>query len=449
MIRLVFLFLSILNIAWAARAQAAELSPEDFAYGMTITTPAPATAYRVAIPLEVYKKAVHEDLRDLRVFNAQGEVVPYELMPPPATPVEQPPGVSLPLFPLHGNSRVTFDGMHVTIQSLGTAVNVEAAGPASTPNVITGYILDARTLSFPLSVLRLQWQENAPEFSGTIRVDSSDDLESWQPARGDAQVVNLLNGNAQLLRGSVDIATPTKAKFWRLTWVGLTAPFEISSVTAYPTEVRRAERSSLTVTGTPVGDKHQEFSFDLGARLPVNQINIELPESNSVSKIQLLSRARPSDPWRPITPGDFYRIRSESSERFNESIAIATNSDRYWLARPEQPDASPGGAPKLEATWATEDVVFLARGSGPFTLAYGNGGAGAETATLNSLLSGVTVLRAGLEESHSLGGEGRLAAPARAVPWKMTILWVVLAIGVLLLAWMSYRLSRELGRAKA
>ena len=449
MIRSVLLFLSIFGITLATRSPAAELAPEDFAYGMTITTPTAATAYRVAIPFVVYQKTAREDLRDLRVFNAAGEVVPYELMPPPALPVEQPQGVSLPLFPLRGDSRVTLNGMHVTIQSLGTAVNVEAAGRAAEPNAIKGYIIDARALNFPLSVLRLQWQEQAPEFSGTVRLDSSDDLGSWQTARGDAPVVNLQSANAQLVRCNVAIATPTKAKFWRLTWVGPSAPFELTSVTGYPNHERGVERSSVTVAGSSMDDKHREFSFDLGAKLPVNQINIELPESNSVNKIQLLSRAHPTDAWRPVTAGDFYRIKNGSSEGHNEPIAIARNSDRYWLARMEQPGAPRSGMPNLVATWSTEDVVFLARGKGPFTLAYGNGGAGAATATLNSLLAGITVVRAELGASRSLGGERRLAAPARVVPWKMTVLWSVLVIGVLLLAWMSYRLSRELGIARA
>jgi hypothetical protein len=443
-----FLTLGVLGFTSALPAPAAELAPRDFAYGMTISTPGPAPAYRVAIPYSVYQRAAYEDLRDLRVFNARGEVVPYELTPAPAETVQQPPGVSLPFFALRGNSRPTLEGMRITIRSPGTAVNVEAVGRAADAGLVTGYLVDARELPFPLSQLRLKWQDNAPQFSGLVRVDSSDDLASWQTARSDAPVVNLLNGTAQLVQGDVGIATPARAKFWRLTWVGPAAPFAVTSVTAFATQIHRPEHSSLTVLGTEVADHPEEFAFDLDATLPVNRVNIELPEPNSVNRIELLSRAHPTDPWRSVTAGDFYRVRNDGLDHQNQPLEIPTNADRYWLARATHSDAKFGGSPRLTAYWATEDVVFLARGGGPFTLAYGNGKAAMGTTTLDSLLSGVTVSRAALEIPVALGGAGRRALPARIIPWKMAVLWTVLALGVLLLAWMSYRLAREIGRPK-
>ncbi len=44
-----------------------------------------------------------------------------------------------------------------------------------------------------------------------------------------------------------------------------------------------------------------------------------------------------------------------------------------------------------------------------------------------------------------LGGADRLRPPPRTVPWRMTVLWLALGLGVVLLAWMAYRLSKELG----
>jgi hypothetical protein len=44
-----------------------------------------------------------------------------------------------------------------------------------------------------------------------------------------------------------------------------------------------------------------------------------------------------------------------------------------------------------------------------------------------------------------LGGRERLIPPARTLPWRMAALWSALGVGVLILAWMAYRLSKELG----
>jgi hypothetical protein len=441
--------LTLLATSALASAAHADLAPQDFAYGMPIQTSAPGAAYRVPVPLEVYRNVAHEDLSDLRIFNASGEVVPYELQQPQPLSVAAPPAQALPLFPLRGAPQAALDGVRVTIQSSAAAVNVQAAGAAAKSSTINGYVVDARELTVPVLAFVLHWQDGEPEFSGNLRVESSDDLGSWSLAKDEAPVVNLHTANAQLVQGRIELPA-TKANFWRLTWIGKSAPFALTSVAADITPQRDSiERSSLLVSGTALNHKRQEFSFDLGARVPVNQINIVLPESNSVAKIQLLSRRRPGDPWRPITDGEFYRVKNAGSQRRNPALSIPRNTDRYWLARLDQPNASIGdGAPKLEGKWDTESVVFLARGTGPFMLAYGNGSAAAASAALSSLLTGITVLPAQAGAPQSLGGAGRLLLSASGFSWKLTVLWGVLGIGVALLAWMAYRLARELGSEK-
>jgi len=439
--------LTLLAASALASAASRELSPRDFAYGMAIQTPAQAAAYRVPVPLEVYRNVVREDLGDLRLFNASGEVVPYELQQPQPRPVAPPPAHPLPLFALRGDPQAALAGVRVTIQSSAAAVNVQTAGVAAQSSAINGYVVDARTLTVPVLALLVHWQDGAPEFSGLLRVESSDDLGNWNLVARAAPVVNLHTPDAQLVQGRIELPA-TKAKFWRLTWIGKSAPFALIGIAADITPVRDSiESSSLIALGTPLNDKRQEFSFDLGASAPVNQINIELPEFNSVAEIQLLSRKRLTDAWRPVTRGEFYRVKDAGSERRNVAIVIPRNSDRYWLARLDQPNVTIGdGAPKLNATWNSEDLVFLARGRGPFMLAYGNGSATAANVSLSSLLAGVTVLPAHAGAPQALGGVARLLPSPNGFPWKSTVLWSVLGIGILLLAWMAFRLSRELGR---
>jgi len=441
---------ALLIAASCLAAPGPDLSPQDFADAVPITTPASAAAYRVAIPLEVYRKVVHDDLRDLRVFNARGEVVPYELQAPQPTPPTRPEGTVLPLFPLRGNARVTLDGLRISVQSNAAAVSVQAHPEPAQPAAITGYVIDARGVDLPLSVLQLHWPDGAPDFSASLRVESSDDLATWRIVTNDVPILNLSASGTQLVQSRVELPS-AKAKFWRLTWVGHAPPLEMSSVTAETTPDRaETARASLIVPGTDTGDKRQEFAFDLATRLPVTELNIELPEPNSVAGVQILSRARSADPWRQITHGEFYRIGKAGSERRNPPIVIARNPDRFWLARLDQPFGTvSGSAPKLEVSWNAQDVVFLAHGSGPFMLAYGSGAAEDASTALASLLNGVTVLRAESGAPQPLGGSARRQPAPRQFPWKVTVLWTVLGLGVVLLGYMAYRLSRELGSSRA
>lgn len=425
-------------------AAAADLRPQDFAYGMPIEAPTAGTAYRFTVPVEVFTKVAHEDLRDLRVFNAAGEPVPYEVRQARPKPAARPQGASLPLFPLHGGARASLNGVRVTIHSQGTAVDLQTGAASPDPHVITSYVLDARELAQPLSGLELHWPNGAPEFSGSVRIEASDDLGSWRMVKGDAPVIHLLTDGAELIQNRLEFPS-TKAGFWRLTWLGKTAPFELTSVAAETTLAEPpAPQSTVTVAGSPAKDKEGELGFDLGARLPVTEVNLSLPQANSVLKLELLSRARTTDSWRPVTRGEFYRVSTGASDHSNEPIRIPTNFDRYWLARRVQP-SGPIGAVRLQATWDAMDLVFLARGAGPFVLAYGNASAGPSNVTLEPLVKGVTVVQAHAGPSYVLGGAERLRPPARTVPWRMAVLWSALALGVVLLAWMAYRLSKELG----
>jgi hypothetical protein len=442
--------LALISAGAPLLSAAGDPSLQDFAYAIPITTRGSASAYRIAIPLDVYRNVAHEDLRDIRVFNARGEGVPYELQDAPPKPVIQSQGPSLPIFPLRADARVKLDGLQISVESQGAAVRVQADHQSTVPPPITSYVVDARALTLPLSALQLNWPGSAADFSGSLRVESSDDLAVWHLLKSGSPVVNLHADGAQLVQSRVEFPA-TKAKFWRLGWVGKPAPFELSSVTA-DTAVGppQVERVNLTVPAISRDDKRREFSFDLGARLPVSQISIELPESNSVAKLQILSRAHPTDTWRQVTEGDFFRVQGGASERTNDPITIATDFDRFWLARLTPPDTAIGNAaPKLQVAWNARDLVFLARGSGPFVLAYGNGSAAAASSDLSLLLKGVSVQQAELGTPRSAGGPARLQPAPRVVPWKMVILWSTLGVGIMLLGWMAYRLSREISRAPA
>lgn len=449
----------MMRIGWCAAAALSvtsagaaipALSPQEFAYGMAVVAPTAAAAYRVAIPLEVYQHVVHADLGDVRVFNAAQEAVPYELQRPPALPRTTDPESSLPLFPLRGDVRTALDGVRVSIQSQGTAVRVQTDAPpvAVESQPVSAYVMDARALADPVKAITLHWPEGTPEFSGRVRIESSDDLSSWQLVSDNAPVLNLHSSAAALIQSRVELRL-TRAKFWRLTWLGNAPAFELASVSADVTPQHDdTERSHLSVTGQ-AGDEPGEYLFDLGASLPVSRINIELPELNSAAQLQLLSRASPTDPWHEVADAQFYRVQDASSERRNAALVLTSASDRYWLARLVQPSAAFSHvAPRLQAAWDTVDVVFLARGTGPFMLAFGSGSITGSETSLVALLSGVSVKEAQLQAARSLGGVDRLAVPARAVPWKLAILWSVLGLGVLLLGWMAYRLSHELAHPK-
>jgi Protein of unknown function (DUF3999) len=430
----------------ASAASAAELSPTDFASGMPVVTSGDGAAYRVALPLALYQDAVRENLADIRVFNASGEVVPYAVIRPSARTQPRGPGTALPLFALRGDSTAAADAVRVTIDSPNGAFKLQTQGSAAAGAVIKQYILDGRPLGAPVSALQLSWADDAADFTGRLRIDISDDFGSWRTVTDAAPIANLHANGQQLVNNRIEIAA-SQAKYWRLSWIGKSAPFPLTSVIAEPADSRiEAERATLAVAGGTQGVARGEYAFDLGARLPVERINLELPELNTVAAVELQSRAHPQDPWRRIAVGKFYRVNTADGELRNAPIDIATDSDRYWLAR-QAGGGAPTGAPlRLVVAWTPSDVVFLARGAGPFLLTYGSAVAPEAETDLSAMPSAVTVMRATLGAPRELGGSSRLIAPAAAFPSRRVWLWAILALCLCLLAWMAYRLTGDMGK---
>lgn len=434
--------------AMAVAADSGSASSQDFAYEMQVTgTSGEAAAYRVTLPLALYQKIVHSDLSDLRVFNGSGEQVPYAIERP-ATGTVANAATALPLFALPVDA-VTPDALRVTIDSAKGAINVQAGGQSPASGRATAYLVDGRALEIPLAALRLEWPEDAPDFAGRVKVEASDTLSDWHAATEAAPVANLHANTGRLIEQRVEFA-PIKAKFWRVSWVGAIAPFSLTSILAEPAKRSvEARRLDLSVPAVPAKDKPGEYEYALHAQLPVDRINLDLPDSNTVVEVELLSRYQATKPWRTVGQGGFYRLKNDGAELRNGPVTVPLNTDPYWRIRTDPKGGGLGRvAPGLVVEWVPHEVVFVARGGGPFYLAYGSAVTDTTAAVSLSLLpKNLLIVPASLSQPELLGGERHLLRPAAPYAWKAALLWIVLITGAGLLAWMAYRLSRDVRRA--
>ena len=434
----------------AAGADSGGSVPTDFAYRMQVSAKAGSAAYRVTLPLALYQKIVHPDLSDLRVFNGSGEQVPFAIERPASGTVTNA-ATALALFPLQDDSSATLDAVRVTIESGRGSINVQASDqtpPSGRTNraAIRTYLVDGRSFDLPVAALRLDWPQDAADFAGRVRVEASDTLGDWQSVAGAAPVANLHSDAGRLIEQRVEFR-PTKARYWRLSWVGSAAPFVLTAVLAEPAtqnvEARHLSRNVSAVSTKTPG----EFEYDLDGRLPVDRVNLELPETNTVVEVELLSRANPRDPWHFVRRCGFYKLTSDGEELRNGPVAVALNTDTHWLLRTNPKAGGLGSAaPGLVVEWVPHEVVFVARGPEPFYVAYGNATADSAAVSLAVLPKNVSVASASLSEPQPLGGDARLTPPPEPYAWKTALLWVVLIAGAALLAWMAFRLSRDFSR---
>ncbi len=150
-----FVFLLLL---WQSSAFGAERT-EDFAYGMPIHADAQDALYELEIPAAVYRGVTRTDLGDVRVFNGQGEVVPYGLRPQAAPSSDSGSAMSLPAFPISGGVTDRIEDLNVRIEKRadGTIVSVRGQAKASgSKKRQHGYLLDATVLKQAIQALRFE-----------------------------------------------------------------------------------------------------------------------------------------------------------------------------------------------------------------------------------------------------------------------------------------------------
>ena len=432
----------LLALLTCSSLHAQAVLPKDFAYGQLAIPTKPAAAYRFGLPPTVYQNTYRTDLGDLRVFNAEGVVVPYSLSRPAAQPPIHKTPLAVPMFPLPAGARILIDGVHLTINSAGSAVNLQTQNGAPTAASVRQYLLDARALDQTFSGLQLTWTEGAPEFTGRLGLEVSDDLAAWHSVAS-APIANLHANGQTLLENRVELP-PTKAKFWRLTWLGTAPNFELTRVLAEPAAgLIELDRDSLEIAGIADPKHAQEFTFDLQAHAPVSRVNVLLPDPNSVIDVELSSRAAASAPWRTITHSGFYRLKTPDAEQQNASLQVSPNTDRYWRARILGAGSSTASPLKLQVEWIPDEVTFLAQGHAPYLLAYGNASVNRAEADLSHLPNSLEIAAATLGPAQLSGGTVRLIAKPAPFPRMRVVLWCVLLVAVAVLAWKAYRVAKD------
>ena len=424
--------------------QAQALVPQDFAFGLPVSTTQVAAAYRFPLPLAVYQDAFREDLGDLRLFNARGSAVPFSLFRPATQEQIHEPAIALPVFPLHEGARVVIDGIRVTIDSPQSAIDLQTQNGRAFALSANQYILDARALDAAVSALRLSWPETASDYSGRVRVEASDDLGSWRTIIAAAPIANL-HANGQSLTENRIALTTTTTKYLRITWLGSPPEFELTSVLAEPADsIVEPVRAALEVSGSPDPTNATDYLFDLGARPPISRVNLLLPEANTTVDVELWSRRTSREPWRFVTRAGFYRLKTPDTEQQNAPLEIGVDADRYWRAKISRSPISSQAPLRLHVEWIPNELTFLAQGEGPFLLAYGNATAVRAEADFSHIPPTLQIASATVGSPRVLGGPNRLAAKPPTFPWMRAVLWSVLLLAVILLAWMAYRVSKDL-----
>ena len=441
------LSLSGLALWLLGSAACAQETPADFSVRVPLAVSGNGPWYRLELPLAVQLSARQADLSDVRVFNAAGEPQAYALSRQSSQRSESRTVTEVKWFPLYAaDTQQALPGVVMKSTTEGTLLEIRPS-TAKGPQVLRGWVLDASAIKAPLQQLSLDWSREHDGFQ-RFSIEASDDLQHWTPW-GDGQVARLSFADERVEQHDVNLPGQS-ARYLRLVWQGQAAPLLTSAKLVSPTS------SSLPlplVWSQPLAGTRLsagEYSWQLPTGLNVERLRIELKQPNTLAPVTLSGRRDSKQAWQPLSNGLLYRLTSNGQEVVQDELQLPGQAVAELKLQVDERGAGLGvEAPALHFAVRSTQLVFLARGEPPFTLALGNAAAKAANLPLSTLIPDYSAERFKALGQATVAGDAVVNAPVAAAAvesgpdWKKFGLWAVLLLGVAALGAMAYSLLRK------
>ncbi|HEX7642647.1 MAG TPA: DUF3999 domain-containing protein [Burkholderiaceae bacterium] len=450
-------------LALPAQAQTpgATVRPENFRYRTQIDLPAAGGPfYQFSLNLPVYQGVQREDLGDVRVFNSQGEAVPYTLLRPLDTPQAKEARQAVPIFPIAEQQDADAQTSDVSLQVQrkpdGTLVATSKNKGGKTLAVV-GSVIDVSKVRETIHALHILAQPSTTPFH-PLSIETSDDLQQWRLLAGGVQWVHLQQGGQTIDKDTFELDGKA-GKYLRVLWQDADAP----TITGAEVLTRKfaplGSHMLWTESLQAVQSENNHYDYALPGKIPLETLRIALPQVNTLAPMQV-QRYLPPTPdrqkgsWETISQSVAYRLQSPKSEVTSPDLALdAPPAQQLRLAF----DASGGGignaAPTLQVGFVPQTLVFLARGNGPFVLAWGADKVSGSAMPAATLLPNyredqeVAATAATLQPVAAIVASAGPVAPAEAGKSK-GLLWGVLGVGLLVLVGMVVMLLRQMKQTK-
>ncbi len=438
--------------------RAAVLVEKDFAYAIPLEIEDDEGAiYEVVLPGNVYQRLTRVDMGDMRIFNQAGEIVSHTLQRTLEEISESEKEVEetsqLKYFALYRSATgILSDKVRIQVSTNGAIVDVASQSTRPEKNIVHGYLIDASHLDKNIKRLILNWKNDGQHFFETVNVDYSNDLNQWHRLVSKATLADLEHQNVIFGKKYIDLPVG-KYKYLRLTWPMGNKNIQLDRITAMLSMTIQQEPITEWAAIKPVKITNNIIDYDSQAIYPVKRVKIKLPEKNVAYKIELLTRFPKQRKWKSRFSGLIYRMEVKGKSFENEVIKMQYDTpDQFWRVQfMNQSESSQQikEQPLLELGYFPHKLLFMARGKGPFILAYGSVSVQPLEDTLSGLVKSVDpddIKSAKLGEEIVLGGEAKLKPPLLPSNWREWMVWLIMLLAVLILGGMTWRLVSQVNK---
>lgn len=461
-----------LNDTWAQPAS----SPSRHLQSAVVAIKGSGPYFQLDIPTNIYPGSLGPDLQDVRVRNADGDLLPFSWVDI-ETESSQLESHSVSLFPLKNNQSETISGFR---QNADGSLTPLLSLQINKQNPISAWIADLSQIKGRLLQAKFSIDEQAEGMFG-FSLEMSDDLKNWQPLGNDGQLVQLRHNGA--LVENLDVGLHhVIARYLRLRW----------NNPGYAPWIKSMSVDSLQEIYTPpalewsksIAAKTCSTNFcdySLPENTPVNSLRISVNEPNTLATVSVFGQLPAANPgqsyhhrYSPLYPLHVLRHQKRAAEAQSDREVWLNESLVYRISQPngeaKSPDLLMDGAsykglrlqtngamttlgkvpPTIQIASLPRRLVFLARGNPPYRLEWGvavKDGAATFIQTLMPQLDPKKSIKADFATveiaDYVAPVQAKVVEPTRAKdhkPW----LWAALAAGLALLGAMVWSLLKNM-----
>ena len=401
----------------------------------------------------------------MRVFNADGAVVPYALLRP-ADLERNAPAVqtrSYPAYPLYASpagAPLARGAVQVRVGTEGSAwvrwesVKSGAAAPADA-QPLQAALFDTRAEQHTLSALQLQ-AELPRNTLVHLRLERSTNLKDWDtlPVKGPVFRFDGADAPSNLLL-ELPLTANLRDHYLRLSWAGQDG-VRLLGFTGLVAGI--SPPSAHVRANLPAG--HADglgLVWNLPFATPLAALHVQAAQDNTLVPVRISGRSDMAQPWRTLASTVVYRLDTVGQGSSNPALPLLGPSLRALRVESSNGQPLPAGGLQVAVEFAPLQLALLASGPGPYTLAVGRANttpAAVDAEVLGAVsparlaelpAAAVKQLRADPPDAPQLWAAALL--PDGVNP-RAALLWLVLLAGVLLLGAVAYGLLRQITGSK-
>lgn len=431
-------------------ASLAQTQSDDFAVHLPLTLAGEGPWYRLDVPMALHFAARYGDLRDLRVFNAEGQALAYALVAGQSVSRDSQQEQAVKWFPLFAEQGDSTAMANLRVQRSATGTLIELLDQPDTatqPALLRGWLLDASAFQAPLIRLQLNWADGQEGFQ-RFSIEASDDLQTWQPW-GAGQLARVSFDGERVEQRQVELPG-RKARYLRLLWQ---SPQQAPQLTAASLISQRSDSvPAPLVWSQPLSAARNadgQYEWQLPLAMPLQRMHVELSQANSLAPVRVSGRSEAKGAWQSLAQGLLYRLPESGLEIRQEELSLPGSAVQQLRLQVDERGGGLGSQlPHIKVAVRATQLVFLQRGSPPYRLALGRAGTESAALPLTTLIPGYQPHRLeqlGTAEAPLLSDNLSQQAHTKASDsqWRRWGLWLVLLLGVGLLALMALSLLRR------